>query len=160
MARTVWFDDGLAEQIRQMGEAMSPRETGGILMGYVADNEDVVVTKLIGPGKNAEHKISGFKPDHDYQMTVLREHFDKTSGQDSYLGDWHTHPNCRAELSSLDLRTLARISISVSDHIRHPVMAVASLENGSFDLRAYRFESRRRGWFHSYAETSEMKVVF
>lgn len=44
---------------------LPPWETGGMLMGYVADNGDYVVTQLIGPGPNAKHSRYRFLPDNE-----------------------------------------------------------------------------------------------
>lgn len=135
----IWISYALSEEFKALANAHHPRETGGILLGYVAENNDVVVTKIIGPGPNAKHGPFSFHPDAPYQKARLDEHFYATSGQESYLGDWHTHPNGVPLLSRTDKRTLSKIALTPSSGISRPIMLVLAGGTNSWVEGAFRF---------------------
>jgi integrative and conjugative element protein (TIGR02256 family) len=78
-----------------MGEAAAryPLETGGVFMGYWADDRTAVVTQAIGPGPNAYHHRHRFAPDQEWQTTEIAEYYRASGRRETYLGDWHTHPD-------------------------------------------------------------------
>jgi len=103
-----------------------PLETGGVLVGYVADNQDVVVRFAIGPGPLAVHRRHRFTPDHAFQCRELDARYAKTQGTEVYVGEWHTHPDGVALLSWLDRRTLACVAQDAGAAIRHPLMMIGA----------------------------------
>lgn len=114
-----------------------PLETGGILLGYVSDGGEAVVSGIIGPGPRAKHSRLRFSPDHDCQMAVLEERFRETGGQLDYLGDWHTHPDGGINLSWRDRRTLVRIGRKTKARLPCPFMLVLSLERHGWKPCSY-----------------------
>ncbi len=116
-----------------------PYETGGMLLGYEADNGEAVVTAIIGSGPNARHRRFRFAPDANYQQEALETHFMRTDGRETYLGDWHTHPLGRAAPSLLDKRTLARIAYTPSSRTTRPVMLILASKSGTWVPCAIRF---------------------
>ena len=84
---------------------MHPLETGGVLLGW-RSGVDRIVADLVGPGPRALHGRHRFLPDHAWQVRRIQEAFSSTNGDLDYLGDWHTHPSGRAEMSSEDYATL------------------------------------------------------
>lgn len=132
-----------------LADKHAPRETGGMLLGYNADNGDTVATTIIGPGPRAKHRRFGFVPDPDYQQSLLEAHFYATNGRETYLGDWHTHPGGSPSPSYIDKRTLARIASTESSGTRHPIMVILGGETGSWRVGAVRFLGVRRRLFAS-----------
>lgn len=124
MADVLWIADVALAEMRALATRHAPLETGGVLLGYTADNQQVVVTWQIGPGPQAKHRRLRFRPDYDYQQTELERHFERTEGRETYLGDWHTHPSGECALSWLDKRVLARIASSASSGTRRPIMII------------------------------------
>lgn len=122
-----------------LADKHAPRETGGMLLGYNADNGDTVATTIIGPGPRAKHRRFGFVPDPDYQQSLLEEHFYATNGRETYLGDWHTHPGGSAHLSFTDKRTLARIARTETSGTSYPIMAIIGGYRDSWCIEAVRF---------------------
>lgn len=134
-----------------LGELSFPLETGGMLLGYVADNRDVVVTAIIGPGPKAIHRRYGFVPDAEYQQAELSAHHLITNGRETYLGDWHTHPRGSTTLSPVDKRTLTRIARTPSSGIAEPIMAILGGGKENWDVSAIRFIGwKRRFPFNRY----------
>lgn len=149
MAR-FWIPNTLLTEMKVLATFSDPMETGGMLLGYVADNMDVVVSAIIGPGPNSSHSRYTFVPDAAYQQAELDRHYRATDGLETYLGDWHTHPGGQCIPSREDKRTLARIATTPSARIEHPVMAIAGYSTGRWELGVIRFQSVKRRIF-SYA---------
>lgn len=89
-----------------------PLESGGVLMGEPLGQDRWRVDHVIGPGPQARHERYRFTPDPTWQHAQIAERFKATSGQSTYLGDWHSHPGARhGRLSYIDrgaARTILR----------------------------------------------------
>lgn len=141
--------------MRELATRRAPLETGGILLGYEADDQQVVVTAIIGPGPNAKHRRFRFRPDYDDQQHRLEAHFARTNGRETYLGDWHTHPFGDCALSWLDQRVLLRIANARSSGTARPIMVVLADGNPNWNIYARRVVSIRKALFAS-ADLLEM----
>lgn len=103
----------------------TPLETGGVLMGYWSpDGAQVVVTAVVGPGPRAIHARSRFVPDAKYHEAEVARIYAASGRLHTYLGDWHTHPDAAAYLSSTDLSTLHRIGAYPAARASTPLMLV------------------------------------
>lgn len=136
-----------------------PLETGGMLLGYEADNENTVVTTIVGPGPNAKHGRFFFTPDSAYQQSRLEEHYWATDGRETYLGDWHTHPKSDSTPSILDKRTLARIANEPRSGIAQPAMAILAGGTGSWSLGAVRYLSASRHFLWTNYAVETLNIV-
>jgi len=145
MGSKFWIAKTLYRKMCDFADRSFPYETGGILVGYVADNCDVVVKAIIGPGPNARHRRYRFKPDAEYQQTQLEAHHSRTNGEETYLGDWHTHPRGTPSLSYIDKRTLARIASSPPSGTVTPVMSILGGYKRAWLVGAVRFRGATRG---------------
>lgn len=126
-------------------------------MGYVADQESVVVKLLIGPGPRAEHRRNGFLPDAEYQQERIEAIYHKSAGVCTYLGDWHTHPTTSARLSHRDKRTLASIAADDASQTRSPIMAVLGNYDDAWKLHAYIYKGTTGLLFRRHL-TAEMST--
>lgn len=133
----VWFKKTSFEQLIKEGESKYPLETGGLFVGYQLSNDEVVVTRVIGPGPLASHKSDRFIPDQKYHEAELLKHFYKSDHLEVYLGDWHTHPNLKAYLSNLDLKTLKRIARFKNSQLDYPLMGILGGEPYEFKIWQY-----------------------
>lgn len=141
-----------------LGEKSYPLETGGMLLGYVADNRDVVVTAIIGPGPNAIHRRFRFSPDAEYQEAKLSAHHILTNGCETYLGDWHTHPRGSTALSLLDKKTLARIACTPSSGIAKPVMTILGGGSENWEVGAVQFLGWKRHFLFNRYDLAPLSV--
>lgn len=146
-AGRLWVAEPAMRLMLELASGRNPSETGGMLIGYEADNGDAVVTSLIGPGPRAKHTRFAFYPDSEYQQAQLEAHFRATNGRETYLGDWHTHPNGNSNLSRVDKKTLARIAKTPTSGTRKPLMAIWGGGSGTWELGAVRFLGVKRGLF-------------
>lgn len=77
----LWIDAPALDEMLDEARRAYPLETGGILVGYVASNNEPVVQHIIGPGPAARHKRQRFHPDHDWQCHRLDDIFEASSGR-------------------------------------------------------------------------------
>ena len=100
-----------------------PNETGGVLMGYWSSNE-AIITGIIYGGPSAIRAKMSFIPDHTYQKISIAEWYKKSERTETYLGDWHTHPNANAYLSIIDKQTFRKIANYKQARLTNPIMIV------------------------------------
>jgi integrative and conjugative element protein (TIGR02256 family) len=135
----------------------SPRETGGILIGYWSNRfSDVVVTNIIGPGPRAVHCKTSFQPDHDYQDIEVARLYLLSGRVHTYIGDWHTHPGATPEMSRADRRTLARIAQSPGARAPVPIMGILGGDK-SWRLAVWKTGGTR--WVVQRPERLEVRIV-
>jgi integrative and conjugative element protein (TIGR02256 family) len=119
-----WLSQILYEEMVAEAWKWSPLETGGALVGYVADSGDIVVTALIHAGPRARRTRWSFRPDAGFQNREIARHYEGSGRLDGYLGDWHTHPGGSSRMSWRDRRTLQAIADYPHARIRNPVMVI------------------------------------
>lgn len=116
---------------------MYPLETGGTIVGW-RNAGHWVIKGICGPGPNATHKPTRFKPDHQYRLDFIRERFHKTRGAEVYLGDWHTHPNQTVpNISWLDRWELGRIACHTATNDIEPIMGILGIDEMDQHLRLW-----------------------
>lgn len=155
----LWLADSALTAMHKIADQYYPYETGGMLLGYVAKNSDVVVNAIVGPGPKAKHSRFRFVPDAKYQQTELENHFYKTEARETYLGDWHTHPRGSCQLSMIDKRTLARIARTSSSGTQHPVMAILCGGDTDWKIGAVRFLNAARRLFLREHRVTQLELV-
>lgn len=134
-------------------------ETGGLLLGYGAtDNDDVVVLDVIGPGPEAVHTETGFEPDQAWQEKQLASRYRATDGLHSYVGDWHTHPQGRAVPSRRDLAVMRQVSRYTDARLSNPTMVIISFDVDQGSLRAWRWDPPRLWRVTLWSRATEMHV--
>lgn len=160
MPEKIWIANVTLKEMEQMADIHFPLETGGMLLGYWGDNGEGVITRIIGPGPAAKHGRLRFVPDGEYQQALLSQVFKETDGKTTYLGDWHTHPNGRNQLSYLDRRTLAKIAYEPASGTANPLMAILGEGNPKWKLCVVRFHSQCGFILKKYNVTQLLPSVF
>ena len=87
--------------IRLITETWDGTESGGALLGFLADDGVVVITDACGPSDAAVRTPISIKHDLDRFLAFAPWHL---RGYGEVVGDWHTHPSGGAEPSDRDLR--------------------------------------------------------
>ncbi|MBD3647802.1 MAG: Mov34/MPN/PAD-1 family protein [Pseudomonadales bacterium] len=136
----LWLPTSVCDEMVASADSWTPNETGGVLMGYRA-NADVVVTKMIGAGPNAVHRRRAFYPDQKFQLTEIARIYHESSGSETYLGDWHTHPTGTTALSLQDKRTLTRVGVTPSSKNSAPIMIILARYPQLWTFRTVQFRS-------------------
>lgn len=132
----------LADMLAE-GRRTLPYETGGVLMGY-ATADRITVTAIVGPGPRAVHRRHSFTPDAEWQAQRVAELYERSGRLDTYLGDWHTHPNGTTRASLTDWLAASTIARSRDARCPNPVMVVVVLPAaGTPCIGAYRWQRLR-----------------
>lgn len=141
MCENVWIANTALADMSYLADFQFPSETGGMLLGYQAENNECVVTEIIGPGPLAIHHRFGLVPDGEYQQAELEKIYSESNGQVTYLGDWHTHPKGLNRPSRLDKRTLSRIARESKSGTVTPLMAILGNGNPKWEVAVVRYLS-------------------
>lgn len=141
---TVWVKKSAYILLLEEALRGTPCETGGVLIGYWAGASDVLVTDVVGPGPRAVHGPNSFVPDYDFHNAEVSRHYRKSGREETYLGDWHTHPQARAYLSERDKKTLKGIAAFKEARLEKPLMMI--LGTRPFGLCAWTHTYKRRWW--------------
>lgn len=122
---TVWMSSPHLQSCIDEATRTFPFETGGTFMGWWSDTVTVVITAMIGPGPDAVHGRHDFAPDQAWQLAQIADHYQASGRRETYLGDWHSHPNASSgRFSWKDHRVLRRIIQSSEARCAEPLMAV------------------------------------
>jgi len=129
----------LLEQMQSLASEKYPLETGGVLIGNTGDagSGEIVIGAITGPGAGAHHTETTFEPDHEYQTEKIARIYRASRGVNTYLGDWHTHPDSAAALSLRDKKTLKHIASHRAARMDRPIMAILG-EGSPWILKAWR----------------------
>ena len=155
----LWIPKPIYQSMIIDTEKWKPCETGGVFMGYRAENQDSVVTDMIYAGPCAIHSRFRFNPDQDYQLKQIADIYLASKGTITYLGDWHSHPNSKPELSLLDRRTLTKIAITTESMNKNPIMVILGRYPKQWTLNAVYFVSGKL-LLWPFVECEYMKLPF
>ena len=133
---SVWISRAIGRELEELASEHFPLEVGGILAGHL-NNESAVITEIVGPGPLAQHHRESFLPDHGYQTEQMHRIFWESKGEAIYLGDWHTHPEGPAALSSLDICTMRTIAESPGARCPNPVMLLLAQAKSKWMIHAF-----------------------
>ena len=100
---SVYFDEGLAEHLRQMRALSLPAETGGVLLGYIDFNVNaiILVDALPAPPDSNSTTVS-FERGVAGLSDAVNEATRRTAGIVGYVGEWHSHPRGHSASPSRD----------------------------------------------------------
>lgn len=122
---TVWISQDLMQTCMDGASRFYSMETGGTFMGWWVDHSTAVVTAVVGPGPDAHHSRHHFEPDQIWQLAQIAKHYEASDRRETYLGDWHSHPDAMSgSLSWTDRCVLRRIIGTRAARCSEPLMAV------------------------------------
>lgn len=125
--KMAWIPAGVVDFLTAEAESKSPRETGGLLMGYFREPGNVpVIMCATGPGPQAIHLRNYYRPDYEFDEGEIASLYERSGRRITYVGDWHTHLAPYPELSARDKRTLRRIARFKAARLETPLMLVLS----------------------------------
>lgn len=154
----MWISEPAYHCLLKEADRGYPLETGGILLGYCAENGAPVVLAVVGPGPDASHSRTRFLPDHEWQCKQIDEVYQRSAGQWVYIGDWHTHPDGVAYMSWLDQRTLRAIARHPEAKSSRPVMLIAGGQPERWAWKCHQYRSERLLGFLVESDESELRV--
>lgn len=122
----VWLPRSELNGIMREAERTFPDETGGVLLGYRAaeDNSLIQIMFATGPGPLAIHEPSRFEPDSKWQEAEIDQLYQRSGRIATYLGDWHSHPRGSTQPSKLDRSTVRRMARHSPARVPRPLMLI------------------------------------
>lgn len=135
--RTDWEVRVHANVIKRIHEWMARvrgNETGGLLLGLAhRKRKTIYVTDALPPSKDSKGTPYAFKRGVKDYPKILDRIESRTGGLIGYVGEWHTHPGGRADLSDTDLRAVEAIRSNLeSAGLPTHIMVFGSAEVASF----------------------------
>lgn len=124
------------------GQAKYPKETGGILVGWL-EGSIIHIEVAVGPGPKAINKRNSFIRDGDYSQRQLDGIVVETAGQWDYIGEWHSHPREMGP-SPKDIKSLIKVQTSPAYNILHPILGLLINQKGNWVYRCYIFLQNNR----------------
>lgn len=133
MPKIVWLPASIVHFMKREADKFYDFETGGTYMGYWATESEAVVTHNIPAGPRASHQRNHFEPDQAWQIGEIERHYYESGRLDTYLGDWHTHPDAtHASLSWADIACLKRIIKTPEARQHRPIMLLVTGRSGDW----------------------------
>jgi integrative and conjugative element protein (TIGR02256 family) len=81
-------------------------ESGGIILGFVHDDNSVYISKISHPNAYDRASRFGFERDKKAAQIIVNSEFYESDGKVIYLGEWHTHPEPNPSPSSVDIHMI------------------------------------------------------
>lgn len=115
-----------------------PLESGGLLIGYWCSDRECVVRHITTAGPKAKHYKTRYVPDVNYDTMQVARFYNSSDGSDTYLGDWHSHPNTRQPcLSAKDQQALSNIATSEEARAPRPLSLICAGEPGAWRVAVW-----------------------
>lgn len=157
---TAWMPRHIAQACVDEAAAKFPLESGGTFMGWWADSQTAVISGMIGPGPDAHHGRHSFQPDQSWQLEQIAHHYAASGRRETYLGDWHSHPEASGgSLSWTDRRVLRRVIATPPARCPTPLMIVFWGAVDEWEVAGWRarLRSRRFLWDRLLLEPASIK---
>lgn len=140
IAGEIWLPSWAMDTMIEDAERWEPQETGGALVGYEITG-GAVITDLVDAGPEAVREASAFTPDADYQLAEIGRLYTASGRVNTYIGDWHTHPDASPAYSRVDLAAMKTVSRSAESRCAFPLMLILGGKE-KWDLIAWRYQPR------------------
>jgi molybdopterin/thiamine biosynthesis adenylyltransferase len=131
---TIDLTEHAQDQLRQLGRAALPVETGGILLGCHVDGRPVVTGAIEIPDTDATETRYRI-PEGATQAAVAAAR--ERDARIGYLGEWHSHPSGKGP-SPLDVAAMLALDADADDDTTDPILVlVEPSSNGQGRLDAF-----------------------
>jgi integrative and conjugative element protein (TIGR02256 family) len=138
----VWIDARLLPEMEADAAEHAPDESGGMLIGYWAENGDAVITTVIPGGPAATRGPTSFAPDGHWQQKRLDEIYSRSGRLHTYLGDWHSHPAGALRPSRRDRATARKIAKASEARSPQPLTLITVEDDGAWRWQVFRYHRR------------------
>lgn len=102
---TIRIPQDLLDEIRLKAKTAGQKENGGYIFGHIDYKRKVIYPLIHYMPRDSKGTKSGFRlgtsglKDFKYKITQ------RSIGQIEYIGDWHSHPACSLDMSTIDIST-------------------------------------------------------
>jgi integrative and conjugative element protein (TIGR02256 family) len=160
MSWLVWVPERVLRTMQSDADRWYDLETGGALVGYWSDPAVAVVTAMIEGGPSSVRQRHSFTPDRQWEQMEVERHYFGSGRRETYIGDWHTHPDeVSAYPSWTDRRCLKNIIRSPEARVSHPIMILMCGAPGTWAAHVWIGHLNRKAYFFDQLQTSEAELV-
>jgi integrative and conjugative element protein (TIGR02256 family) len=139
----IWIPERARVNLIWEAQSWDPKETGGLLLGHIGVEGDVVIREVSTPGLAAERSEWSYLPDQAHDEKIVADCYRASGGRMTYVGDWHSHPGGKAYLSKDDRAVLRRVANWPAAQLSNPAMMVVGL-GATFQIAAWRWQGHGR----------------
>jgi len=109
-------------------------ETGGLLVGMVhKKRKTIYVTRVLPPSRDSRGSPYAFRRGIKDYPEMLDKIHGYTGNLLGYVGEWHTHPRSRAEMSDVDEQAVSQIRETLANAgLPAHIMILSQTETNSF----------------------------
>lgn len=119
-------------QIQKQAEGEYPNENGGMLAGsYSEDKHTVYVEEVVAPIEKTMGRASFVRKTNGLEN--IWKKLNKNGLH--YIGEWHSHPNGKAQYSTTDYDAMVEIEKEVS--IENPILLIVGVSRGSIGAQTF-----------------------
>lgn len=112
----------LLSAMRNLCAESANLETGGVLIGhYGTTHSAAVITRVVGPPPDSKKEGASFYRGTAGLGNLLESVW---ANQEYYLGEWHYHPNGKAQPSCQDRRQMQYIAEDLKAHCPEPLLII------------------------------------
>lgn len=104
----IQFSNDANQQMKNCYQSQNSFERGGILMGELYLNKNLIIITDIIEAPSKILKQYNYEMNVDYIQQKIDTVWTKSHGSKTYLGDWHTHPEENPKPSFQDYITFSK----------------------------------------------------
>lgn len=131
-----WITEAAQAELLEAAERADPRETGGVLVGVLADGRHPWITNAVEiPSSRSTTSF------YEVPAGARRKAVERLRRRDrrlGYLGEWHVHP-ADVPASSIDSSSLSRLAADPGAGCNRPVLLIARRTLTGYTLDASQF---------------------
>lgn len=110
------------------------KEAGGVLLGKQVKGEDhYVITAASIPTKHDRRSRFSFTRSIKSAQPLIEKNWEESNGIENYIGEWHTHPECKPTPSGIDKALIRQVVSDKSSPFPKVFLVIAGL-NGTLYL--------------------------
>ncbi len=119
--------------------AVLPNEGGGFLFGKYSDDGTIVYIE------KAVHSIKSKGSYASFERRVQIEQFVEMYNKGLiYVGEWHSHPNGKADYSGRDMQSMVEIAECKTTIIEHPLLMIIGAKGKRVrEYKVYMYDNGR-----------------
>lgn len=122
--RHIFIVQSVVATIRREVRRARFTETGGPLLGYISEDDALVVTNAAGPGPRAKLSPVSVVIDGRHAQRFCDRMRRRTDGRIDYIGDWHSHLGWSLKPSKDDLEAMRTMAAFEHCPITNPASLI------------------------------------
>lgn len=122
--RHIFINQTVLDKIRQEVHLVKLKETGGPLVGYISEDNALVVVDAGGPGPKAKFSFFNITIDGEHAQFFCDKVYRESEGLYDYVGDWHRHMCFSLSPSTDDVNAMIKIASFEYCPVKNPISLI------------------------------------